>query len=79
MEPRIFFEFSPISLILLDKGEREVVKMLQDEGGAIFQATLKEKLNVGKVKMTRMLDKLESKDIIERKRRGMNNIVILKR
>jgi len=39
---------------------------------------LMEELDVGKVKMTRMMDKLEAKQIIERKRRGMNNIVVLK-
>jgi len=32
----------------------------------------------GKVGLTRLLDKLEAKQIIERKRRGMNNIVMLK-
>ena len=37
-----------------------------------------ERLNTGKVKITRLLDKLEAKDLIERKRRGMNNIVVLK-
>ena len=62
----------------LSKGEKEVVKMLQDEGGAIFQATLMEKLNMGKVGVTRLLDKLESKQVVERKRRGMNNIVVLR-
>ena len=68
-----------INLSGLDTSEKEVVKILQEEGGAIFQAALKEKLDVGKVKMTRMLDKLESKGITERKRRGMNNVVVLKR
>jgi len=62
----------------LDKDEKEVVKILEEENGAIFQKTLMEKLNVGKVGMTRLLDKLEAKEIIERKRRGMNNIVVLK-
>jgi uncharacterized membrane protein len=62
----------------LDKSEREIIKILQDEDGAIFQASLKEKLDIGKVKMTRMLDKLEAKQLIERKRRGMNNVVVLK-
>jgi uncharacterized membrane protein len=62
----------------LDKSEKEVVKILQGEGGTMFQASLKEKLDIGKVKMTRMLDKLEAKQIIERKRRGMNNVVVLK-
>ena len=62
----------------LDKREREVVNILQKENGTIFQATLMEKINTGKVGLTRLLDKLEAKQIIERKRRGMNNIVILK-
>tara|TARA_Y100000310_G_scaffold340186_1_gene435116 strand:+ start:80 stop:556 length:477 start_codon:yes stop_codon:yes gene_type:complete len=62
----------------LDKDEKEVVKILEGENGAIFQKTLMEKIDVGKVKMTRILDKLESREIIERKRRGMNNIVVLR-
>ena len=68
-----------IDLSKLDKDEKKVVKILEDESGAMFQSTLKEKLEVGKVKMTRLLDKLEAKQIVERKRRGMNNIVVLKR
>lgn len=67
-----------IDLRRLDKKEKEVVKILQDESGAIFQKTLMEKLEIGKVGMTRLLDKLEAKQIVERKRRGMNNIVVLK-
>jgi len=39
---------------------------------------LMDKLEIGKVKMTRLLDKLEAKQFIIRKRRGMNNIVVLK-
>ena len=44
----------------------------------INENTEEEKLEIGKVGMTRILDKLESKDIVERKRRGMNNVVVLK-
>lgn len=62
----------------LDKEEKEVVKLIQEENGAMFQKTLMEKLGIGKVGMTRLLDKLEAKQIIERKRRGMNNIVVLR-
>lgn len=62
----------------LDSKEKEVVKILEEENGTVFQATLMEKLSTGKVGITRLLDKLESKQIIERKRRGMNNIVVLK-
>lgn len=62
----------------LDKKEKEVIKILQEQNGTIFQAELMEKLSVGKVGITRLLDKLEAKQLIERKRRGMNNIVILR-
>lgn len=62
----------------LDKKEKELVEILQKENGAMFQKTLMEKLEIGKVGMTRLLDKLEAKQIIERKRRGMNNIVVLR-
>jgi hypothetical protein len=67
-----------IDLSKLEKDEREVVKILMYEGNAIFQRDLMEKLNIGKVGMTRLLDKLEAKQIIIRKRRGMNNVVVLK-
>ena len=67
-----------LSLEGLDKQEKEVITLIQKEGGAIFQASLMEKLSTGKVGITRLLDKLEAKQLIERKRRGMNNIVVLK-
>ena len=62
----------------LDKDERKVIDLILKEGNAMFQSTLMEKLEIGKVKATRLLDKLEAKQLIERKRRGMNNIVVLK-
>lgn len=62
----------------LDENERTAIKLLEEERGGMFQATLMEKMEIGKVGMTRLLDKLEAKQIIERKRRGMNNIVLLK-
>tara|TARA_B100000315_G_C14427339_1_gene518493 strand:+ start:121 stop:600 length:480 start_codon:yes stop_codon:yes gene_type:complete len=67
-----------INLENLDKDEKKVINILEKESGAMFQKTLMEKLEIGKVKTTRLLDKLEAKQFIERKRRGMNNIVILK-
>ncbi len=62
----------------LDKDEKKVIELLIKENGGMFQASLMEKLEIGKVKTTRLLDKLEAKQLIERKRRGMNNLVILK-
>ena len=66
-----------LSLAGLDSREKEAVKLVQERGG-IFQADLMEKLGIGKVGVTRLLDKLEAKQIIERKRRGMNNFVVMK-
>jgi len=67
-----------IDLSKLDKDEKKTVELLMKENGGMFQADLMEKLEIGKVKLTRLLDKLEAKQIVERKRRGMNNIVVLK-
>lgn len=67
-----------IDMTGLDSVEKKAVSLLQVEG-AMFQKSLMEELGVGKVKMTRLLDKLEAKQIVERKRRGMNNLVVLKR
>jgi uncharacterized membrane protein len=67
-----------LDLTGLDSKEKEVISILEKENGTVFQATLMEKLGIGKVGITRLLDKLESKQIIERKRRGMNNVVVLK-
>lgn len=68
----------PLNLEGLNKIEKQTIDLIIKENGVIFQADLKEKLQIGKVGMTRLLDKLESKQLIERKRRGMNNIVVLK-
>jgi uncharacterized membrane protein len=62
----------------LDSIEKKAIKLIQEEGNAMFQKDLMEKLEIGKVKMTRLVDKLEAKDLVIRKRRGMNNIVVLK-
>jgi uncharacterized membrane protein len=68
-----------VDLSGLDSDEKKVVGVLERENGAVFQKSLMEELGVGKVKMTRLMDKLEAKGIVERKRRGMNNIVVLVR
>ncbi len=61
----------------LKSEEKQVLNLIKEQK-AMFQADLIEKSGFGKVKISRILDKLESKGIIERKRRGMNNIVIFK-
>lgn len=62
----------------LNPDEKQIIQIIMEEDGAIFQSQLTEKTGMSKVKITRILDKLEGKGIIERKRRGMTNVVILK-
>ena len=61
----------------LSKQEKYVLKVVK-ENKAVFQADLIDKTGISKVGMSRILDRLENRGFIERKRRGMNNIVVLK-
>jgi uncharacterized membrane protein len=73
---------------VLSKAKKEAKKLGGDEGkaydlitqsnGMVFQNELAEKLGVSKVKITRILDRLEAKGLVERRRRGMTNVVILR-
>lgn len=68
----------PIDYSKLDKEEKVIIKTVESSDGTIFQSDLVEKSGFSKVKVSRVLDRLEGKQIIERKRRGMTNVVILK-
>ena len=57
--------------------EKQILSLIQ-ESKAIFQADLIEKTGFGKAKVTRILDRLEGQGVVERKRRGMTNVVVLK-
>lgn len=63
----------------LDEDGKLVFEKLLDSQGSVFQSALVSGTDFNKVKVTRVLDSLEGKGLIERKRRGMTNIVILKR
>lgn len=60
------------------KPEEKQVYNLIKSSGAIFQADLIEKTGFGKAKVTRIIDRLEGHSLVERKRRGMTNVVVLK-
>lgn len=58
--------------------ERKVVEVLNDGEGAAFQSDIIKKVGYSKVKVSRILDRMEQNGIVERKRRGMANLVVLK-
>ena len=62
----------------LEGDEKSVYQVIADSSGALFQSEVVEKSGFGKVKVTRILDKLEAKGLIERRRRGMTNMILLK-
>ncbi len=62
----------------LNGDEKHVFERIIESSGTIFQSDLVEKTGFTKVKVTRILDRFEGKGLIERKRRGMTNVVILK-
>lgn len=58
--------------------EKRVIDLLMQSENFVFQNELSEQLSLSKVQLTRTLDKLEAKGLIERRRRGMTNAVLLK-
>jgi len=46
--------------------------------GSAYQSDLVKATGFSKVKVTRILDRLEQKGLVERKRRGMTNLVVVK-
>lgn len=66
------------SSIPLSKDEKTIIALLDKEEGSAYQSDIIKHTQLSKVKISRLLDKMESKGLIERKRRGMTNIVVKK-
>lgn len=61
----------------LGEDESKIFELVKKADGTIFQSELVETSGFTKVKVTRLLDKLEGQGLVERKRRGMTNVVVL--
>jgi uncharacterized membrane protein len=61
----------------LDKEEERIYDLLVAKENSMYQSDLVKETKLTKVKITRILDKMEAKKIIKRQRRGMTNIVFL--
>ena len=63
---------------LSNPDEQRIVSLIIDEGGTIFQSQLVDRSGYSKSKVSLILDRLEAKKILERKRHGMSNAIVLK-
>jgi uncharacterized membrane protein len=57
--------------------EREVYEALLDADGVLPQSDIVERTDLSKASVSRALDSLEVKNLVERKRRGMGNVILL--
>ena len=71
-------QFKPVDLTKLKDDEKKIYEIAKGKGGSVFQTDLIKETGFSKVKITRILDRLENDDVVERKRRGMTNIIVLK-
>jgi len=62
----------------LKEDERKIYRAIIEAGGIVQQSELPEKTGLSKASISRVLDLLESKGLVERRRRGMRNVVLLK-
>lgn len=62
----------------LKDDEQKIYKAIIDSDGIINQSELTEKTGLSKSNISRSLDLLESRGLVERRRRGMGNIVLFK-
>ncbi|MBI1969890.1 hypothetical protein HYS48_04300 [Candidatus Woesearchaeota archaeon] len=70
-------EFKEINLEKLNAEEKSIYEKIKAKGGSMYQSDLIKETGLTKVKITRILDKMEMDGILERKRRGMTNIIVL--
>ena len=61
---------------LSNPDEKRIVSLIIEEGGTIFQSQLVDRSGYSKSKVSLILDRLEAKKILERKRRGMSNAIV---
>lgn len=70
--------FEPIDTSKLTVDEKNIYGIIRENKGSVLQAQIVSKTGLSKVRVTRILDGMEASGIIERKRRGMTNLIVLR-
>ncbi|WP_436934199.1 helix-turn-helix transcriptional regulator [Halovenus marina] len=61
----------------LADNEAEIYQAVLEADGVLAQSDIVERTDLSKATVSRSLDSLETKNLVERKRRGMGNVVLL--
>lgn len=65
--------------VTLNPESRKVFDIITQSNGAVLQGEIVTRTGMDKVKVSRILDKLEMQGLIERRRHGMSNLIVLKK
>lgn len=76
--PSIQDDWNNIVENLANPDEKTIVTLIIVEGGTMFQSQLVEKSGYSKTKVSLVLDRLEARNVLERRRHGMSNVIVLK-
>jgi uncharacterized membrane protein len=58
--------------------EKEIYSLLMDSGGVMFQSELVERSKLPKASVSLILSRLEAEGLLEKRRHGMSNVIVLK-
>jgi len=61
----------------LANNERDIYEAVLEADGVLPQSEIVDQLDCSKATVSRALDSLETKNLVERKRRGMGNVILL--
>ncbi len=68
---------SDVPLALIETDEAKVVKLINAQGGSVFQSDIAEQLKFSKAKTSQLLTTLEKKGVVRRYKKGRDKIVTL--
>ena len=60
----------------LSKNEGRIYSLVKERGGVLFQSEIVEALGLPKSTVSITLDRLEAKGLIEKRKRGMSNVIV---
>jgi hypothetical protein len=64
-------------LDILEEADKKILQEIIKNKGEINQSSLSKKIGIGKVRLSRVLSRLENKKIIKKEKNGMTNRIIL--